>query len=70
MLGFFGGKLAFSSSRPGTLTTILNSKELTVLGNPLGYGWRAAYQPENKRQPWLGPNSLHMAGRPLAYLWA
>lgn len=50
-LSEFGGNPAFLSSSPGTLTTMLSSRELTALGNPLGDGWRAARRPEDKLQP-------------------
>lgn len=46
-LSEFGDNLAFLSSSPGTLTTMLSSKELTVQGNPLGDGRRAARRPED-----------------------
>lgn len=54
MLSESAGKLAFLSSRPGTLTALLSFKELTALENPLGDGWKAACRPENKLQAWPG----------------
>lgn len=48
MLSEFGGKPAFLSSRPGTLTAMLSVKELTALENALGDGWRVVCRPGNK----------------------
>lgn len=36
--------MAFLSSRPGTLTTMLRFKEVAALKNPSGDGWRAALE--------------------------